>query len=214
MSPRSSRLTAGSNKGQRFLLGPLGVGKSPLCALTVWSTEVSGARAAAICEVSANGAAQDVASRGDPQRDRFDPLIPDDLSDVWRDQAETSVLFDPIVERYGRKHPALTANPPFSVWGQVFPGRGMMLAAVDRRGSITLLSFDLNIGSYQRRSATPWHVPVQWSRKNKKDKNCLASPAKIIDVRQWGVCENRPRKPGRLHHPWMVCVTDHRVADD
>lgn len=35
--------------------------------------------------------------------DRFDLLILDDLSYVRRDQAETSVLFEPIAARYERK---------------------------------------------------------------------------------------------------------------
>jgi DNA replication protein DnaC len=38
----------------------------------------------------------------------------DDLSYVRRDQAETSVLFELICERYERKSIAITANTPFS----------------------------------------------------------------------------------------------------
>ena len=52
--------------------------------------------------------------------DRFDLLILDDLSYVRRDQAETSVLFELIAERYERKSIAITANTPFSQWGEVF----------------------------------------------------------------------------------------------
>ena len=48
--------------------------------------------------------------------DRFDLLILDDLSYVRRDQAETSVLFELIAERYERKSVAITANAPFSAW--------------------------------------------------------------------------------------------------
>ena len=43
--------------------------------------------------------------------DRFDLLILDDVSYVRRDQAETSVLFELIAERYERKSIAITANP-------------------------------------------------------------------------------------------------------
>lgn len=46
--------------------------------------------------------------------DRFDLLILDDLSYARRDQAETSVLFELIAERYERKSIAITANAPFS----------------------------------------------------------------------------------------------------
>jgi DNA replication protein DnaC len=52
--------------------------------------------------------------------DRFDLLILDDLSYVRKDQAETSVLFELIAERYEHKSLAVTANTPFSQWGEVF----------------------------------------------------------------------------------------------
>ena len=64
--------------------------------------------------------------------DRFDLLILDDLSYARRDQAETSVLFELIAERYERKSIALTANAPFSAWDEVFPDKAMTVAAVDR----------------------------------------------------------------------------------
>ena len=47
-------------------------------------------------------------------------MILDDLSYVRRDQAETSVLFELIAERYEHKSLAMTANTPFSQWGEVF----------------------------------------------------------------------------------------------
>lgn len=64
--------------------------------------------------------------------DRFDLLILDDLSYVRRDQAETSVFFELISERYERKSIAMTANTPFSQWGDVFVDPAMTLAAIDR----------------------------------------------------------------------------------
>ena len=63
--------------------------------------------------------------------DRFDLLILDDLSYVRRDQAETSVLFELIAERYEHKSVAIAANTPFSQWGEVFVEPAMTLAAVD-----------------------------------------------------------------------------------
>jgi DNA replication protein DnaC len=56
----------------------------------------------------------------------------DDLSYGRRDQAETSVLFELIAERYERKSIAITANAPFSAWDGVFPDKAMTVAAVDR----------------------------------------------------------------------------------
>jgi DNA replication protein DnaC len=99
--------------------------------------------------------------------DRFDLLILDDLSYVRRDQAETSVLFELIAERYERKSLALTANQPFSGWDQVFPEAAMTLAAVDRLVHHSTI-FELNVESYRRRSAKSGTVPTQRKTKNKK----------------------------------------------
>ena len=100
--------------------------------------------------------------------DRFDLLILDDFSYVRRDQAETSVLFELIAERYERKSLALTANQPFSGWDQVFPETAMTLAAVDRLVHHSTI-FELNVESYRRRAAVPGHAPAQQQLKNKKD---------------------------------------------
>ena len=45
--------------------------------------------------------------------DRFDLLILDDLAYVSKDQAETSVLFELISDRYERRSTLITANQPF-----------------------------------------------------------------------------------------------------
>ena len=46
--------------------------------------------------------------------DRFDCLVLDDLGYVRKDQAETTVLFEFIAERYERKSLITTCNQPFS----------------------------------------------------------------------------------------------------
>jgi len=84
--------------------------------------------------------------------DRFDLLILDDLSYVRRDQAETSVLFELISERYERKSLAITANTPFSQWGEVFVEPAMTLAAVDRLVHHSTI-LEMNVESYRRRAA-------------------------------------------------------------
>lgn len=82
--------------------------------------------------------------------DRFDLLILDDLSYVRRDQAETSVLFELIAERYERKSIAITANTPFSQWNEIFVDPAMTLAAIDRLvDHATIL--EMNAESYRRR---------------------------------------------------------------
>jgi DNA replication protein DnaC len=102
--------------------------------------------------------------------DRFDLLILDDLSYVRRDQAETSVLFELIAERYERKSLAITANTPFSQWGEVFVEPAMTLAAVDRLVHHSTI-LEMNVESYRRRAAqaeqprrsrsTATNVPVE-----------------------------------------------------
>ena len=90
--------------------------------------------------------------------DRFDLLALDDLSYVRRDQAESSVLFELIAERYERKSIAITANAPFSAWDEVFPDKAMTLAAVDRLvHHATIL--EMNVDSYRRRAALPARQP-------------------------------------------------------
>ncbi len=84
--------------------------------------------------------------------DRYDLLILDDLSYVRRDQAETSVLFELIAERYERKSIAITANTPFSQWDEVFVDAAMTHAAIDRLvHHATIL--EMNVDSYRRRTA-------------------------------------------------------------
>ena len=91
--------------------------------------------------------------------DRFDLLILDDLSYVRRDQAETSVLFELIAERYERKSLAITANTPFSQWGEVFVEPAMTLAAVDRLVHHSTI-LEMNVESYRRRAAQQGLAPA------------------------------------------------------
>lgn len=84
--------------------------------------------------------------------DRFDCLVLDDLGYVRKDQAETTVLFELIAERYERKSLITTCNQPFSEWNQIFPDPAMTVAAIDRLvHHATVL--ELNAESYRRRAA-------------------------------------------------------------
>ena len=85
--------------------------------------------------------------------DKFDLLILDDLSYVRKDQAETSVLFELIAERYERRSLLITANQPFSAWDSVFHDPAMTVAAIDRLVHHATI-FELNVESYRRRAAT------------------------------------------------------------
>ena len=95
--------------------------------------------------------------------DRFDLLILDDVSYVRRDQAETSVLFELIAERYERKSIAITANTPFSEWGEVFVDAAMTVAAVDRLVHHSTI-LEMNVESYRRRTAQAEQTPAKRAR--------------------------------------------------
>jgi DNA replication protein DnaC len=85
--------------------------------------------------------------------DRYDLLILDDISYVRKDQAETSVLFELIAERYERRSVLITANQAFSGWSNVFPDPGMTVAAIDRLVHHSTI-FELNnVQSYRGKEA-------------------------------------------------------------
>jgi len=140
-----------------LLFGPPGVGKSHLASALGHALIDAGRR---VLFTRCSELVQRLqAARRDlrlPQElaklDRFDLLVLDDLSYVRRDQAETSVLFELIAERYERKSIAITANTPFSQWGEVFVDAAMTLAAVDRLVHHSTI-LEMNVESYRRRAA-------------------------------------------------------------
>ena len=85
--------------------------------------------------------------------DRYDALVLDDLGYVRKDQAETSVLFELIAERYERRSLIVTCNQPFSEWNQIFPDPAMTVAAIDRIVHHSTI-IECNTESYRRRTAT------------------------------------------------------------
>lgn len=62
----------------------------------------------------------------------FPLLILDDFGYVKKGDAETSVLFDLIADRYETKSLIITANQTFAEWGDIFPDTMMTVAAIDR----------------------------------------------------------------------------------
>lgn len=145
-----------------LLFGPPGVGKSHLISALGHALIDAGKR---VLFTRCSDLVQRLqAARRDlklPQElaklDRFDLLILDDLSYVRRDQAETSVLFELIAER---KSLAITANTPFSQWGEVFVDPAMTLAAVDRLVHHSTI-LEMNVESYRRRAARAMATPTR-----------------------------------------------------
>lgn len=152
-----------------LLFGPPGVGKSHLVCGLGHALIEAGRR---VLFIRCTDIVQRLqAARRDmrlPQEltklDRYDLLILDDLSYVRREQPETSVLFELIAERYEHKSLAITANTPFSQWGEVFMEPAMTLAAVDRLvHHATIL--EMNVESYRRRSAKQGGAPAAGLKK-------------------------------------------------
>ena len=131
-----------------LLFGPPGVGKSHLVCALGYALIDAGRR------VLFTGCSDLVQRLQAAQRtlrlpqelaklDRFDLLILDDLS---------------YVRRYRRKSLAITANRPFSQWGEVFVEPAMTLAAVDRLVHHSTI-LEMNVKSYRRRAAQAGHAP-------------------------------------------------------
>ena len=147
-----------------LLFGPPGVGKSHLVCALGHALIDAGRR---VLFTRCSDLVQRLqAARRDlrlPQElaklDRFDLLILDDLSYVRRDQAETSALFELIAERYERKSIAITANTPFSLWGEVLVEPALRLAAVDRLVHHSTI-LEMNVESYRRRAAQQGLAPA------------------------------------------------------
>jgi DNA replication protein DnaC len=92
---------------------------------------------------------------------------------VRRDQAETLVLFELIAERYVHKSLAITANTPFSQWGEVFGEPAMTLAAVDRLVHHSTI-LEMNVESYRRRATQQGLAPA--ARKRRSSTNPFPAP--------------------------------------
>jgi len=152
-------------KGANILLfGPPGVGKTHLIAgighaLIDRGWRVFFTRTSDLAQ-RLQAARRDLRLPAELQKlDRFDLMILDDFSYVRRDQAESSVLFELISERYERKSLALTANQPFPALEQVFPEPAMTLAAVDRLVHHATI-IEMNVESYRRKTARPAQAPA------------------------------------------------------
>jgi DNA replication protein DnaC len=140
-----------------LLFGPSGTGKSHLAAALGTALVDAGRR---VLFTRTTDLVQKLqAARRDltlpamlAKLDRFDCLVLDDLGYVRKDQAETTVLFELIAERYERKSLITTCNQPFSAWNEIFPDPAMTVAAIDRLvHHATVL--ELNTESYRRRAA-------------------------------------------------------------
>ena len=95
--------------------------------------------------------------------DRIDCLILDDLGYVQKDQAESSMLFELIAERYEHRSLIITCDRPFADWESIFADKTMTVAAIDRLvHHATILEFGAE--SYRKRVAAGRAQPPAHSR--------------------------------------------------
>lgn len=97
---------------------------------------------------------------------KYHCLILDDFGYVKRSEAETSLLFELISERYESRSIIITCNQPFQKWDTIFEDKQMAIAAVDRlihHGVVLELSAE----SYRKREAQK-RLENQGKRRSKK----------------------------------------------
>lgn len=82
---------------------------------------------------------------------KFQLLILDDIGYVKKSDAETSVLFELIADRYESGSLLITSNHPFDQWDSIFPNNFMAVAAVDRLIHHATI-ININEASYRKTS--------------------------------------------------------------
>ena len=82
---------------------------------------------------------------------KYDLLILDDIGYVKKSEAETSVLFELIADRYETKSLLITSNQSFDQWETIFPSSTMAVAAIDRLVHHSTI-ININEQSYRRTS--------------------------------------------------------------
>jgi DNA replication protein DnaC len=130
------------------IFGPSGVGKTHLAAAIGYRLIEKGIK---VCFTQTTALVQKLQQAHQAYQlpealaklSRIPLLILDDMGYVKKNEAETSVLFELIASRYENQSLIVTANQPFSEWGQLFPDRIMAIAAIDRLvHHATIISID------------------------------------------------------------------------
>lgn len=130
--------TSWVNQGQNLIIfGPSGVGKTHLASAIAYRLIEQGVRALFMQTTSLVQKLQ-LARKEYKLADaitklsRIPLIILDDIGYVKKSDAETSVLFELIADRYENRSLIITSNQPFGEWDQIFPDNVMAVAAIDR----------------------------------------------------------------------------------
>jgi DNA replication protein DnaC len=139
-----------------LLFGPSGVGKSHLAAaigrrLIEQGMRVLFTKTTVIVQQLQRANNEQKLAEAISKLDKFDLLILDDIGYVKKTEAETSVLFELISDRYERRSLLITSNHTFEQWDTIFPNTTMAVAATDRLvHHATIIS--INEPSYRKAS--------------------------------------------------------------
>jgi DNA replication protein DnaC len=120
-----------------IIFGPSGVGKTHLAAaigrrLIEQGMRVLFIKTTALVHKLQLANNQHRLSDALAQLAKFQLLILDDIGYVKKSEAETSVLFELIADRYETKSLVITSNHAFDKWDDIFPNNIMAVAAIDR----------------------------------------------------------------------------------
>jgi DNA replication protein DnaC len=140
-----------------LIFGPSGVGKTHLAAaigeqLILAGHRILFIRTTELLQLLANSKKEYSLPAALDKLDKYDCLILDDFGYVQKSEAETSLLFELICERYECRSLMITCNQPFKEWDRIFSDKRMAVAAIDRLVHHSIL-LEMNVESYRKRAA-------------------------------------------------------------
>ena len=126
-----------NNANNLVIFGPSGVGKTHLAAAIAYRLLEQGIRClftstTSLVQKLQQARAEYRLPEAITKLARYPLLILDDIGYVRKDDAETSVLFELIADRYESRSLLITSNQPFAEWDSIFPDGVMAVAAIDR----------------------------------------------------------------------------------
>lgn len=126
-----------NNANNLMIFGPSGVGKTHLAAAIAYRLIEQGVRClfmptTVLVQKLQIARSEFRLAEAIAKLSRIPMLILDDIGYVKKDEAQTSVLFELIADRYESKSLLITSNQPFSEWDKIFPDNIMAVAAIDR----------------------------------------------------------------------------------